>query len=129
MPLPAVIWMCSLEDRLLFFEDGVTLTLTDGRRSAWLPFPPSKYSINNDVCDLLFESSPLSRSLSLFLRLVAILMGLPSEGRVYEERSVAFLIRVIESNDAAQSNGITKRCLVGAEIVNLASRCEHWQLL
>jgi hypothetical protein len=90
VPLLAVIWMCSLEDRLLFFEDGVTLTLTDGRRSAWLPFPPSKYSINNDVCDLLLESRPLSRSLSLFLRLVAILTGLPSEGRVYEERSVAF---------------------------------------
>jgi len=91
VPLLAVIWMCSLEDRLLFFEDGVTLTLTDGRRSAWLPFPPSKYSINNDVCELLLESSLLLRCRCLlFLRLVAILTGLPSEGRVYEERSVAF---------------------------------------
>jgi hypothetical protein len=74
--------MWSFVERLLFFDDGVTFTLTEGRLdSAWLPFPPSKYSINNDVWDL-FELSPWWLSLSLFLRLVAIVTGLPSSGRL-----------------------------------------------
>lgn len=83
MPFRSVIWIWSLVDRLLLFEDGVTLTRTEGRReSAWLPFPPSKYSINSDVCDL-FNPRLCPPSLSLFLRLVDIVTGLPSSGNVY----------------------------------------------
>lgn len=89
MPFRSVIWMWSCEDRLLLFDEGVTLTLTDGRRdSAWLPFPPSKYSINNDVCDL-FELRPWP-SFSDRLRRVAMVTGLPSSGKVYSLFSVSF---------------------------------------
>jgi hypothetical protein len=41
---------------------------------------------------------------------------------------MAFLICVVECYDAAQSNRIAKRGLFGAEIVDLASRGEKWQL-
>jgi hypothetical protein len=82
--------MWSFEERLLLFEDGVTLTLTDGRRdSAWLPFPPSKYSIKSEVCDL-FELRPWPcPSFSDRLRRVAIVTGLPSSGMVYWDFSVS----------------------------------------
>ena len=75
--------MWSFVDRLLLlFEDGVTFTRTEGLRdSAWLPFPPSKYSINKDVW-LLLEPRPLC------CFFVGIVTGLPSDGKEYVVFSV-----------------------------------------
>jgi len=89
VPLRSVIWIWSFADeRLRLFEDGVTLTRTEGLRDSDLPsFPPSKYSINKDVWLLLSPLSP--KPLSRFL--VEIVMGLPSEGNEYVDFCVSLL--------------------------------------
>lgn len=83
MPFRSVICMWSFVDRPLLLEDGVTLTLTEGLRDSDLPsFPPSKYSIKSEVCDL-FEDRLPRPSLPPFFRRVAMVTGLPSSGNVY----------------------------------------------
>ena len=51
VPLVSVISIRSFVDLLLLLEDGVTLTLTLGRRVSVRLSLPSKYSISREVWD------------------------------------------------------------------------------
>lgn len=83
LPFDSVTWMCSFVFLILRAADGVTFTRTLGLEWTFDPFPPSKYSIKSDVCDLsddrviVLSLSRVRESLRFF---VGIVTGLPSSG-------------------------------------------------